>query len=154
MAFFLEADRPFLVFERTLNKGITDRPVRTGKDGKPKGGRLGEHKQIWHKTLVDRITGSPFVWARPEWIIRKLSPTCRLIGIGNFDKIPSTYPARWRGQLMECYQVAQPQVSANEEHAKLIGELEQLKNERKATGATTQKGNRRPGEEVPATSGS
>jgi len=101
-----DEDRPYIEFERVINRGIKPRKEKRteGKDGKVKV-RLahpGATTQIWRKSLIGRMgisAQAPYTWVTPDWVLKQIKPDCHPIAIGNLDKLPPNYPAEWRAQL-------------------------------------------------------
>lgn len=110
--------RPYIIFKRIKNRGLSARPERIVKSGKNKGEIMppfpGEQAEDWHCCLVDhRAPNAPYTWATKEWLQDKTSATCFPIGHGNFDKIPQNYPSEWRAQLLALYDAVKGVAESN-----------------------------------------
>lgn len=126
MAFVIQdEDRPYIEFERTINRNIKPRKEKrsVGRDGKEKVriAHPGAAKQIWRKYLIGHFRShpaqAPYTWVTPEWVSKQIKPDCQPIGAGNLDNLPQDYPAEWRAQLEAAVSAIGAHVVA---HNKLI----------------------------------
>lgn len=118
-------ERPYVVFERTYNKGLPATPDRYDSAGKLKRAAFkGEHTIEQVKHLVDsRPPFSPYVWATKDWVLYQAQKGCKIIGYGNFDKLPADYPKEWRQQIEACLPIVKPLAEAHETIQKMKEQL-------------------------------
>lgn len=150
-------DRPYIEFWRVLNKGISPRTERVGKDGKvERPAHPGEFWEVWRKSLIDhKPPYAPYSWATKDWVIGKINADRMPIDYGNLDKLPLNYPAAWRNIIEECISAVAGLVHANRELVKLRKEKEELEGERQAAAQLREPSerNREDAERLQATSG-
>jgi hypothetical protein len=108
-------DRPYIEFERIVNKGLTARKPRVDKEGKEvRAGHPGEFKEVWHKSLVShRAPFAPYTFVTSDWVIVQVKKGRIPVGFGNIEKLPANYPAEWRAQLLDAMSAISNTVQAN-----------------------------------------
>lgn len=124
MAWIAAEDRPFIEFERVLNKGLK------GRDAKYKGEKLirppraGESVVRQKFYLIDNMAmNSPYCWARPAWFVERLQKGWKPISVGNLEKLPAKYPAEWAQIIRDCFQVVSSSIDNNARVAMLESKL-------------------------------
>lgn len=136
-----DEDRPYIEFERTINRNIKPRKEKrsVGRDGKEKVriAHAGAATQTWRKYLIGHFRSSPsqapYTWATPEWVTKQIKPDCQPIGAGNLDKLPADYPAEWRAQLEAAMSAIGAHVIAHEKLKEVEARLAEA--ERRAAAA-------------------
>lgn len=110
-------DRPYITFERVLNKGTRPRKEKRDEKGKvTRAAHPGEFKEDWVKHLIShRAPFDPYIWVTPEWVLRKVRTGCKPIGYGNLDKLPANYPREWREKVEACIAAVSGQADARRE---------------------------------------
>lgn len=122
-------DRPFILFRRVVNKGLSPRKETVKKDGTvSRPAHPGEFTEEWTKSLVShRAPHEPYCWVSKDWILCRVHADCVPIGFGNMDKLPSDYPKEWRERLEETIGTIAGSVQANQKLAQIQIENERLK---------------------------
>lgn len=130
-------DRPYIEFDRTLNKGVTKREETKDKDGKViRGGHPGEFKETWRKHLVShKPKYDPYCWVTKEWVLGRMQQGMLPVGFGNFDKLPADYPKEWKAKLLEALAVVEGTVNQNKAMLEMQAKLEAENAELKAKNA-------------------
>lgn len=146
-------NRPYIEFERTVNRGLTPR-----KDTEKRSGHPGEFKETnFRKHLIShRAPFDAYSWVSAEWVTGRQKAGWIPVGYGNMDKLPADYPAEWRRQLNDAIgavkQIVDSTKALNETIRAQQAEIERLKAER--GGANEDSGSGESGEsDRPATEG-
>ncbi len=108
-------DRPYILFRRTLNKGMSKRKARFNKKGEEtRAAHPGEFEEIWVKHLIShRVPYDPYTWATPEWALARTQTGNLPVGYGNLDKLPAEYPKEWRTRIVKCINAIKAIADAN-----------------------------------------
>lgn len=115
--FIASEDRPYIEFERTLNKGTKKREEKKNAKGEvTRAAHPGQFTEIWRKHIINhRAPFDVYCWATPEWVLRKVALGCKPTGYGNIEKLPATYPSDWRAKVEACISAVAGQADARRE---------------------------------------
>lgn len=131
-------DRPYIKFKRTLNRGTKKRAEKKNAKGEvTRAAHPGQFEEEWIKSLIShRAPFDPYTWCTPEWALRRVEVGCEVIGFGNMEKLPASYPAEWRAKLQKTIDVIAAMAKANARVMELEAKLEE-KAEAKTNGEST-----------------
>lgn len=137
-------DRPYIEFERTLNRGTRKRAEKKDDKGKvTRAAHPGEFKEVWRKALIShRAPFDPYTWATAEWALHRVEVGCTPVGYGNMDKLPASYPREWRQKLDKCIAAVASAASANKRVMELEAKLESKEIKDAAPAISTEEGSK------------
>lgn len=124
-----DEDRPYIEFDRVLNKGTKPRKEKRDEKGKvTRAGHPGEFREIWRKHLINhRAPFDVYSWVSADWVLRKVRLGCRPVAVGNMDKLPDKYPKEWREKLEACLAAVSATAEANKQLEEMRKQMEELR---------------------------
>lgn len=137
-----DEDRPFIEFERVLNKGTKARKEKRDDKGKvTRAANPGEFTEVWRKHLINhRAPFDVYSWVSADWVLRKVRLGCKPLRIGNLDKLPPQYPREWREKIEACVSAVSAAAEANRQLDEMRQQVAELKNGATETGMAEAQG--------------